>query len=68
MPTKIHSHEMPEFLCKKFLLSDPETETKITSLFNQGYWIENILSNEDNAIIIFAKLKDEPWPETENIN
>lgn len=35
-------------------MSDLELDLKITNLFNQGWWIEYMVSNEDNLLIIFA--------------
>lgn len=55
----IHTQEIPEFLAKRYNLSDPELDSKITERFNSGYWIENILSNEDDVLIIYAKFKND---------
>lgn len=55
----IHTQEIPDFLARRYKLSDPELDAKITSQFNSGYWIENILSNEDDVLIIYAKFKNE---------
>ena len=48
---------LPEFLAVKYKFSDPELDQKITEKFNNGYWIANILSNDDNILIIYAKEK-----------
>ena len=62
--------ENPQFLAKKYSLSDPYLETKITEQLNQGFWIENIISNEDNILFIYLKSpnNNDDFQQNENIN